>query len=153
MISLLFFKIIYKNGILTLNFRKLTYKIREVRFEIEFIKSNPNVPVDYETVIVRIAILNKLDQSIAEQFELFIFALMKSGIKKFVLDLNELKYIDSSGIGKIINITKLLRKQNGNISMSRVSQEIMQVFKLVKLDTFIKIFLSVEEAVNYLRLS
>lgn len=124
-----------------------------MRFDIELIKPNPNTPADYNTLIFKIAILHKIDQSMAEQFELFFLTLIRAGVKKFIIDLDELKYIDSSGIGKLINITKILRKQAGSISLARASQEVMQIFKLVKLDTFIKIFHSIEEAVNYLKLA
>ncbi len=123
-----------------------------MQFDIEIIKPNLQTPVNYKTIIFKIAPQNKIDQSITEQFEIFFYTLIRAGVKRFLLDLNGLKYIDSSGIGKIINITKVLRKQGGNITIARVPQEIMQVFKLVKLDTFIKIFISVEEAVNFLKL-
>ncbi len=122
-----------------------------MQIDLEIIK--PQGPPDYNTLILKISILNKFDKHIAEQFELFCYTLIRGGIKKFIFDLKDLKYIDSSGIGKIINIAKVLRQQRGNIALSRVPQDIMDVFKLVKLDTFVKIFLSNEECINYLKLT
>lgn len=122
-------------------------------FDIEIIKPNPNVQADYNTLIFKIGLKNRFEQSVTEQFELFTFTLIRAGVKKIVFDFAELRYIDSSGIGKIINITKILRQQKGNVAISRVTDEILQILKLVKLDTFIKIFLSNEEAINFLKLS
>ncbi len=122
-------------------------------FDIEIIKPNPNVQADYNTLIFKIGLKNRFDHSVAEQVELFAFTLIRAGVKKIVFDFAELRYIDSAGIGKIINITKILRQQKGNVAISRVTDEILQILKLVKLDTFIKIFLSNEEAINFLKLS
>jgi len=57
-------------------------------------------------------------------------------------------YIDSSGIGVLINTAKLLRKQKGDIVMANVSDDIKSIFKVIRLEEFITIFNSEVEAVK-----
>jgi len=121
-----------------------------MRCELQFLSGNG---LKQGESVLKIVVVNKLDQNNSANLENLILLLHKSGIKKFLLDLNELKYVDSSAIGKIINVTKIIRKTGGEISISRVTSDIMNIFNLIKLGTFIKIFSTNEEAVNYLALA
>ncbi len=96
--------------------------------------------------------VEQLNQKVALTFEIMLLTLINGGATKFVINLSQIEYIDSTGIGKIINITKILRKRNGEIALVEVPQKIMEVFNLIKLEKFIKIFHSREEGVNYLKL-
>lgn len=118
-----------------------------MKIDIEFINST-----EVQNKIVKCLLLDKIDINSSNTLEMLILYLAQAGIRKFILDFKEVTYIDSSGIGKIINITKVLRKQKGEISITRVSQDIMNIFNLIKLGSFIKIFPTNEEAINYLKL-
>ncbi len=56
-----------------------------------------------------------------------------------VIDLQGLKSITSSGIGKIVLLYKGLQKQNGSLSIRGVNHTIMEVFRIVKLDKLVAI--------------
>ncbi len=59
--------------------------------------------------------------------------------KEVLLDLQGLKSITSSGIGKIVLLYKELQKKNGVIKIIGVNETIMQIFKIVKLDRLVDI--------------
>jgi len=55
------------------------------------------------------------------------------------IDLDGLKTITSSGIGKIVLLYKDLKKRGGKLRIIKVNDTIMQIFKIVKLDKLIEI--------------
>jgi anti-sigma B factor antagonist len=59
--------------------------------------------------------------------------------KEVVIDLNELKSITSSGIGKIVLLYKEMDKKKGKIKIIGVNETIMQIFRIVKLDKLVEI--------------
>jgi len=123
-----------------------------MRFNIEIIKP-VKASVDTRTFICKVNVINKLDQDNCEEFEFILTTLTKGGLGKLMFDLDELRYIDSSGIGKMINITKNMRALKGNVAVTRCSPNVMEVFTLVHLEKFIKIFNSNEEGISYLKLT
>lgn len=123
-----------------------------MRFNIEIIRPS-KASVEPKSFICKVNLINKLDQDSCEEFEFLIMTLIKGGLRKILYDIDELRYVDSSGIGKMINITKQLRSLQGNAAIARISTNVMEVFKLVHLEKFINIFTSNEEAISYLKLS
>ncbi|MFW6137839.1 MAG: STAS domain-containing protein [Spirochaetota bacterium] len=59
--------------------------------------------------------------------------------QEVVLDMQELKSITSSGIGKIVYLYRELNKKNGKVKIIGVNDTIMHIFKVVKLDKLVSI--------------
>jgi anti-anti-sigma factor len=77
---------------------------------------------------------------ISDEFNLLMTTLITGGMKKVVFDLADLKYIDSTGIGIIINVTKQVRAKGGDLVFFNVNPKILEIFHLVKLNDFIQFF-------------
>jgi len=77
---------------------------------------------------------------ISDEFNLLMTTLVTGGMKKVVFDLTDLKYIDSTGIGIIINFTKQVRTKGGDLVFFNVNPKILEIFHLVKLNDFIQFF-------------
>ncbi|MDD5066094.1 MAG: STAS domain-containing protein [bacterium] len=121
-----------------------------MKLDIEIIKPDAGTS-DLNNYICKICLFNELDRKSDNDFEFIITALINGGIRKILFDLENLRYVDSSGIGKIISTTKLIRKLNGNVTITRCSTQIMEILVLIKLENFIKIFPSAEEGMNFLK--
>ncbi len=119
--------------------------------DIDLIKFKETNTEDIYNNIFQISLSEKLDQFNMNTFEILMLTLIKGGVRKIVFNMKNLKYIDSSGIGKMINIAKIIRKTGGNLTITQCNEKIYEIFKLVKLDTFIKFFLTNEEGANYLQ--
>lgn len=52
----------------------------------------------------------------------------------FILNLQKIKFIDSTGIGVLISALKTARQNNGNFYLSNVNKEVMDLLSLMKLD-------------------
>jgi len=77
---------------------------------------------------------------VAEEFNLLYKTLVAGGMRKVALDLSELRYIDSTGIGIIITAAKLVRTNGGDLVLLRVGGKILDIVNLVKLGEFIPSF-------------
>lgn len=53
---------------------------------------------------------------------------------KVVINLSELEYIDSTGLGIFINMYELAQKENTKILLTKVRSKLMQLFKTTGLD-------------------
>jgi anti-anti-sigma factor len=69
---------------------------------------------------------------------------------KVILDLNNIEYIDSLGIGAIIELFKKTKSLNGNIVMINVSQPVMRLIKMLNVQKFLRIGKNLNEAVEIL---
>jgi len=71
----------------------------------------------------------------------------EAGETKFVINLDQVTYIDSSGIGAFISARKNLQKAGGELVLSCVHGTVRDVLVLTKLISFFQIFETDTEAV------
>ena len=57
-----------------------------------------------------------------------------------VINLNDVSYIDSSGIGALISSLANLKKYQGQMKICNVHSSVQKVFELTKLTSFFQIF-------------
>ena len=90
----------------------------------------------------------QLDAFSEKQFKTFIAGNLKNELP-FVIDLTKIDFLDSSGLGALVQTAKECKKLKPGFSIvgnSRVSQTI----KLVRLGDFLNLKSSLEDALNYL---
>jgi anti-sigma B factor antagonist len=61
--------------------------------------------------------------------------LTKKGQKKFVLNLADVSYVDSSGVGQLVGALTTARNQGGDTKLLKPSSQILALLKTTKLDT------------------
>ena len=69
------------------------------------------------------------------------------GVKDIVLDLAEVPYIDSSGLGELISSYTTIQKAGGKLKLANLTNKIVDLLSITKLVTVFEYFGSVEEAV------
>lgn len=70
---------------------------------------------------------------------------LHEGRRGFVLDLSECKYIDGSGLGVFVSIAKKIRdaqSPQGRLAIAGLSEDLMALFVITKLDTVLPIIAS-----------
>ncbi len=72
---------------------------------------------------------------------------MESGEAQFVIDFAVTGYIDSSGLGALVSLSKKIREAGGDLRLSGLNDDLRTLFELTKLDTLFTICDSVEEAI------
>ena len=66
-------------------------------------------------------------------------------VSSLVMDMTELKYMDSSGIALMAFLQKHVKGKGGTFAFLSVNSEIMNVLKLAALDNFFKIYETMDQ--------
>ena len=64
---------------------------------------------------------------------------LEGGERKFVIDFANTGYIDSSGLGVLVSLSKKIREQGGELRLSSLNEDLRTLFELTKLDTLFRI--------------
>ncbi len=73
---------------------------------------------------------------------------LDGGDRKFVIDFSRTGYIDSSGLGVLVSLSKKIREQGGELRLSSLNEDLRTLFELTKLDTLFRIADSREDALE-----
>ena len=75
-------------------------------------------------------------------------ALNAAGVRNLVLDLKEVDYIDSTGLGALVMCATTLRKSGGNMKLLNLNRRHIELLVMTKLATIFEIFNDEQDAVN-----
>ncbi|HQR19098.1 MAG TPA: STAS domain-containing protein [Gemmatimonadales bacterium] len=64
---------------------------------------------------------------------------LDNGERKLLVDFSKTGYIDSSGLGALVSISKKVREQGGELRLSGLNEDLRSLFELTKLDTLFAI--------------
>ncbi len=74
----------------------------------------------------------------------------KYGSKTVILDMQDVTYMNSAGIGIIVDTFKSFRDSEGKLVLSGLSRDISRIFEVTKLNRYIEIYASVDDALSKL---
>ncbi|HEU4417204.1 MAG TPA: STAS domain-containing protein [Candidatus Angelobacter sp.] len=66
--------------------------------------------------------------------------LIAAGDRKIVLNLSDVPYIDSSGIGELVSSFVAVRREGGTVKLLNLTRRVREVLQIVKLFTVFEIF-------------
>ncbi|MGI9279401.1 MAG: STAS domain-containing protein [Endozoicomonas sp.] len=89
----------------------------------------------------------RLDASVSEAFKTYVFGLIEDGKTDIVVDLTEVRFMDSSGLGALVAGLKKL-SGNGSFSLASAQPAVKDLFDLTSMDKLFKLHGSVDEAVK-----
>ena len=75
-----------------------------------------------------------------------VLAEIEEGTRIFVVDFALTGYIDSSGLGILVGLSKRIREAGGRLRLASLNRDLRTLFELTKLDTLFEILDSREEA-------
>ncbi len=91
-----------------------------------------------------------IDRNQAKELLVEIETMITNGENKILLNLQELKYINSSGLNVLINILTKARKAGGDVAICCVNKKITELLVITKLDSIFNIKDNEEKAVEFL---
>ncbi len=91
----------------------------------------------------------RIDAAAATDFKQKLGDWIDAGNRRIVLNLSEVDFIDSSGLGAIISGLKRIGN-DGSLVICGVRETVMSLFRLTRMDRVFNIFPSEEEALGYL---
>ena len=75
-------------------------------------------------------------------------ALHEAGKVNVILNMAEVDYVDSTGLGALVMLATRLRKDGGNIKLLNVNRRNIELLVMTKLSTIFELFDDEQEAVN-----
>lgn len=87
----------------------------------------------------------RIDAAIAIQFKEDMRSETENGASRVILDLSEVKFIDSSGLGAIVAAMKQLGSSR-KLDLAGLSPMVDKVFRLTRMDTVFDLYTSLNEA-------
>lgn len=92
-------------------------------------------------------IKGEIDNSVTKNFrEVIDTNIIKNNIKYLIIDFEEVKFVDSSGIGFIIGRYNLMKREKGFIVLSNINYYCEKIFKISGILRLINSYSSLEEA-------
>ena len=64
---------------------------------------------------------------------------LNEGDRRFVIDFAKTGYIDSSGLGVLVSLSKRIREHSGRLRLAGLNEDLRTLFELTKLDTLFQI--------------
>lgn len=86
------------------------------------------------------ALAGRFDTSAIGSFKDTIKGLLQEGASNYVIDLHEVDYIDSGGLGSLVSALRQTRSVEGDIKISGLSEKVRSVFEITRLHRIFEIF-------------
>jgi len=90
---------------------------------------------------------SRITADVAASFKAGLVEYVKKGNRIIILDLGEVTFIDSSGLGALIGSLKAMGG-NGELLLCSAHEAVINMFKLTRMDKVFRMFKSPEEAVS-----
>jgi anti-sigma B factor antagonist len=87
----------------------------------------------------------KIDAASAVEFKNSVAGIVDKGSRNIVLDLSEVDFIDSSGLGALVGVLKHIGHQ-GSLLISGATPGVERVFKLTRMDKIFRLYPNVDAA-------
>jgi anti-sigma B factor antagonist len=101
-----------------------------------------------ELSLKKVRIKGYLDSSTFPQLQEHLDNLLQQGTNYYLLDLEELTYISSAGLGVLMGILREVREKQGDLKIINMSEKIERVFSLLGFSRLMKVYSSEEEALE-----
>ncbi len=91
---------------------------------------------------------DRLDANNSEELKAEFHILFDSGTKNMVIDLEEILFIDSSGLGVLVSGYKNASIAHGSLKLSNLQAQVKSMFELTRLHRVFDIFATVDDALQ-----
>jgi anti-sigma B factor antagonist len=99
------------------------------------------------SVAVAMVPVEELDASNSGEFKRDIAPVLEAN-SRLVLDLGQLRFVDSSGLGAMVSCLRQLTAKGGDLKLCGMSKQVRGLFELVRMHRIFDIYSTREEAVH-----
>ena len=87
-----------------------------------------------------------------QSFEEYLKKLITDPENELVIDLSGVEYMNSAGLGLLVDSVMKARKDQKELVIAGVGETLTEIFNIVKIGTFIKLFSTEEEAIAFFQM-
>ena len=92
-----------------------------------------------------ISVSGEVDLYNVSELKKALFSVTDGSYSSVVVDLKDVNYMDSSGIGALVAGQKKMRAHNGKFALLNIHDDVLNILKLATLDKFFTIYESEED--------
>ncbi len=98
--------------------------------------------------VVIISLVGRLDLSNGGKLKEEIKKILSSEKKSIHLNLKDVEFVNSSGLGALVSIMKEIRIHRGRLTISDLAEYVREIFDITQLSHIFEIFTTEDEAVK-----
>lgn len=102
----------------------------------------------HAAVMVILVREERLDAHNSDELKIEMNRLFESGTKDLLVDLKEVRFVDSSGLGVLISGYKNASTRQGSIKLCSLQAQVKSMFELTRLHRVFDIYKTVDEALE-----
>ena len=93
---------------------------------------------------------DRLDIEAAGDFRARLLALIEQGNRHLIVDMKDVTFIDSSGLGALVSALKTLKRSSasGDVRLARVQAPVVSLLEIIRLNRVFTSYSSVEQAIE-----
>ncbi|MBA3345813.1 MAG: STAS domain-containing protein [Gemmatimonadales bacterium] len=91
------------------------------------------------TGVVMVQVEGQLIVGNRQELKELVQNLTDRGERRILIDFSRTGYIDSSGLGALVSISKRIREMGGELRLAGLNEDLRSLFELTKLDTLFAI--------------
>lgn len=93
-----------------------------------------------------IKVSGRFDAYSADAFKVELQSVTAAGYIRLVVDLAEVPFIDSSGLSALVSVFKVVREQNGTLTLANTGPEVTMALQMTRLNRIFSIYADVPSA-------
>jgi len=97
-----------------------------------------------DAAIVKLA--GEIDMNHSPAMHQALLEVLKSQPRRLIVDLADVSYMDSSGVGTLVDALRRVHGYGGKMALVAVAPRVLSVLQITKLDQFFEIHSTVQEA-------
>jgi len=102
-------------------------------------------PLEVDGRLSKLRILGRLDADSALELRDYCERLRNQGHRQLVLDMSEVTFVASGGLGTLLALTEEFGESGGTLYLAPISDAVRSVVRLLNLEQFLAIYDSVED--------
>jgi anti-sigma B factor antagonist len=93
---------------------------------------------------------DRLDIEVAAEVRAMLLSLIDQGHRHLVMDLKDVTFIDSSGLGALVSALKTLKRGSGSgdVRLARVQPPVVSLLEIIRLNRVFTSYASVDQAIQ-----
>lgn len=107
-------------------------------------------PVQGRTDAKILRMEGEFDASSVESVLEEVTSLFDSGVKHLIADLEQLHYVNSTGLGVILHFSRTTRERGGSFRLCRISQSVYEIIEIIGATSLLEIHDTLEDAISAL---
>lgn len=106
--------------------------------------------VDDDILIIK-PLAKRIDASSSTLFKGLVNDYISQGYTFVILNLGNVEFVDSSGLGVLISILKTISNSKGTLALCKVNSNVMNLLTITRIDSILMIAPDVDAAKNQLK--